>query len=200
VSVLAPPNLQEAAARAAREIQRRIAAPRRWTRAPVASALGRGPLLRRGFVIALRCTAQTSGGAMASGRLAIVHVPDDRDAARPARARDVRTQATAAVNRLIREKDDAIPQLSEWLEEVQRAHARVVDAQIARETALLDRRIDTAPVQRGLFDRRAVAAADRQSNIDAALQEAARERIARLRYSRLLQLNVTPAGILMLWR
>jgi superfamily II DNA or RNA helicase len=200
VSVLAPPDLQEVAARAAREIQRRIAAPRQWTRPPVASALGRGPLLRRGFVIALRCAAQTSGGAMASGRLAIVHVPDDRDAARPARARDVRTQATAAVNRLIREKDDAIPQLSEWLEEVQRAHARVVDAQIARETALLDRRIDTAPVQRGLFDRRAVAAADRQSNIDAALQEAARERIARLRYSRLLQLNVTPAGILMLWR
>jgi len=199
-SVIASADLREVAARAAREIQRRIAAPRQWTRPPVASALGRGPLLRRGFVIALRCTAQTSGGAMAAGHLAIVHVPDDRDAARQARAGDVRTQATAAVDRLIREKDHAIPQLSEWFEEVQRAHAGAVDVQIARETALLDRRIDTTPVQRGLFDRRAVAVADRQSMIDAALQEAARERIARLRYSRLLQLKVTPAGILVLWR
>jgi superfamily II DNA or RNA helicase len=200
VSVLAPPDLHDAAARAAREIQRRVATPRQWTRAPVASAFGRGPLLRPGFVIALRCTAQTIGGSMVSGRLAIIHVPDDSEAPRPPRAGDVRTRATAAFNRLVREKDGAIPQLSEWFDDVQRAHAGAVDLQIARETALLDRRIDTPPVQRGLFDRRALVAADRQSIIDAALQQAARERIARLRYSRLLQLNVTPAGILVLWR
>jgi hypothetical protein len=151
-------------------------------------------------VIALRCTAQTSGGSIVSGRLAIIQVSDDTEAPRPSRAGDVRTRATAAVDRLIREKDDAIPQLSEWFEDVQRAHARAVDLLIARETALLDRRIDIPPVQRGLFDRRALLAADRQSIIDAALQDAARERIARLRYSRLLQLNVTPAGILVLWR
>jgi hypothetical protein len=200
VSVLAPPDLHDAAARAAREIQRRVATPRQWTRAPVASAFGRGPLLRPGFVIALRCTAQTIGGSMVSGRLAIIHVPDDSEAPRPPRAGDVRTRATAAFNRLVREKDGAIPQLSEWFDDVQRAHAGAVDLQIARETALLDRRIDAPPVQRGLFDRRALVAADRQSIIDAALQQAARERIARLRYSRLLQLNVTPAGILVLWR
>jgi superfamily II DNA or RNA helicase len=202
VSTLAPPDLRQAAARAAREIQRRVAAPRHWTRAPVASAFGRGALLRPGFVIALRCTARTSAGSMVSGRLAIVHVPDDSEAPRPPRAGDVRMRATAAVDRLVRGQADAIPQVPEWFDDVQRAHAGAVELQIARETALLDQRIarDTTPVQRGLFDRRALAAADRQSIVDAALEEAARERIARLRCGRLLELNVTPAAVLVLWR
>ena len=144
-------------------------------------------------MIALRCTAQTSAGAIESERLTIVHVPED--VLRPSGAADLRTLATAAGDRLVRNRDGALPRVTAWFEEVQREHASTVDAHTAREATLLGRRTDATPVQRGLFDTRAVAAADRQSALDAAVLDTSRERIRRLEEARRLQLNVTPAGV-----
>src|SRR5262249_20410080 len=100
----------------------------------------------------------------------------------------------------VRSVDDALPHLSAWFEDVQQAHRVATEAHLARENALLNRRTDAAPVQRGLFDGRAVAAADRRSAADTALHDAARERIGRLQHENRLQLNITPSGVLVLWR
>jgi hypothetical protein len=197
-SALAPPDVRDAAARAAEHVRRRLAAPCAWTRAPIASARA-SATLRPGCVIALRCAAQTRTGSIVGERLAIVHVTGEGARGRPTSAADLRTRGMAAVDRLVRYAGDAVPQLSGWFEGVQRAHAAAIDANVARETALRDRRTEAPPVQRGLFDRRAVAAADRQAVADAELREEARERIGQLQHGRPLQLNVTPAGVLVLW-
>jgi hypothetical protein len=55
-------------------------------------------------------------------------------------------------------------------------------------------------VQRGLFDRRAIAAADRLSDVERARHEAHASRLAALERARALNLDLRPAGVLIVWR
>jgi hypothetical protein len=192
---LAPPDVRDAAAEAARQLQRR-AASRQWTRVAIASVRAT-QALPRGCAIVLRCVARTRAGLVVAERLAIVHVAGD--VVRPATAADVRGLAMLTTDQLLGRVHEALPRLREWFDEVQRAHEAAIDAHVAREEALRDRRTAAAPVQHGLFDRRAVAEADRRSALDAGLHVDASERIRQLAHGRPLELHLVPAGVLVLW-
>jgi len=96
--------------------------------------------------------------------------------------------------------DSALPDLAAWFESIEREHSSAIDAQIDREGAWRDRDADSMPVQRGLFDRRIEAAADRQSKVEQDLRSEAINRIRDLECARHLQKAVSLAGVLLLWR
>jgi superfamily II DNA or RNA helicase len=194
-TTLAPPDVRDAADRAATQIRRRLTS-RAWTRTPVTSL--RATMLPRGCVIALRCAARTSAGLAVAERLEIVHAPGD--IARPRTTAELRGRAAAAVTWAVRYLEDAVPHLRGWMDDMQATHVATIDAHVAREAALRDRRTPWTPVQRGLFDRRAVAEADCRSALEAALYSEASERIRQFDQSRRLHLDATPAGVLVLWR
>jgi superfamily II DNA or RNA helicase len=190
-----PPDVREHARTAAAQIHRRLTS-HPWIRTPIA-AVRSMKTVPPGCVVALRCAARTAAGGIVAERVTLVHVAGM--AHRPADAAAVRGHATRAVDRLLRHVDAAVPQLREWLDEIQRTHASVIDAHIAHEAALRGPRTASAPVQRGLFDGRALAEANRRAALAVARHDETSARIRQLEHSRSLQLNVTPAGVLVLW-
>ena len=106
----------------------------------------------------------------------------------------------AAATRLIAHLDKAVPHLRDWIDDMQAMHAAAIAAHINRAAALRDHPAARAPVQRGLFDRRAIVEADSRLARDTALHDEASERIQQLEQSRPLHLDVRPAGVLVLWR
>jgi hypothetical protein len=149
-------------------------------------------------VVALRCAALTAAGVIVAEHHTLVHVAGM--ALRPTDAAAIRGYAMTTVDRLLRHVDAAVPQLRDWLDEIQGMHASAIDAHVAREAIFRGPRTVTTPVQGGLFDGRALAEADRRAALTVAQHDEAAERIRQLELSRALQLNVTPAGVLVLWR
>ena len=151
-----------------------------------------------GWVIAIRLVAQTTEGDVAAERLVLVHATGTPR--RPASAADARRSAAEAIESVRPRLVEAIPDLDSWRAAIERAQGRSVDAQIARETALRDRRIDHTPVQFGLFDRRALVAADRRNERERAASTEHADRIGRLEAQRQLVTAAIPAAVLILWR
>lgn len=87
-----------------------------------------------------------------------------------------------------------------WFSDVQAIHDEAIRRQIARETALDDRDHDCGAVQPGLFDRRALAAAERIETSGAIRTEDRRRHIEALERSRLLRLTSAPSAVLIVWR
>jgi superfamily II DNA or RNA helicase len=192
-----PPDVRAEAAAAATQLRARSAAAQPSARSLISSVRA-SRALAGGCAIVVRTVAQTSAGVEVAQRCAIVHVP--RDIVKPRAARDARRAAAVGAEAILARLDECVPDLQPWFHETVRVHAAAIDARIQRETALRDRRADTAPVQRGLFDRRALFAADRQSELERTLHSQHTERLLALERERTLQLSATPAGVLIVWR
>jgi hypothetical protein len=95
---------------------------------------------------------------------------------------------------------DLVPDVRSWLKHAGRVHVAAVDSEIAREKALRSRTTASHPVQRGLFDRRALVAADRLSDVERARHEEHAVRLAALERRRGLEAEIRPAGVLIVWR
>jgi hypothetical protein len=95
---------------------------------------------------------------------------------------------------------NAIPELAGWVARVTEIHERSIDRRLAREIALRDRRAENRPVQPGLFDRRAVRAAEELSGGERAIHAEHGLRIAALDRARRPRVSCTPMAVLILWR
>jgi superfamily II DNA or RNA helicase len=197
-AVRSPPlSLRDEAAIAAAEIRSRAAAKERPICTPLTAVRLAHPL-SPGRVVAFRCAALTPSGQIVGERLGLVHVRESVD--RPLKASDVRRQGMQAIDMLAAHVESTLPDLAAWFESIEREHSSAIDAQIDREGAWRDRDRDSMPVQRGLFDRRIEAAADRQSKVEQDLRSEAINRIRDLECARHLQKPVSLAGVLLLWR
>ena len=83
---------------------------------------------------------------------------------------------------------------------MRQGHQAGVDGRIAREVELMDRRRDHRVVQPGLFDRRALSAAERLTAAEDVLIDEHRRHIAALERSRALDLRCALSAVLIVWR
>ena len=189
---------------AARVAAERLTAARRPTsdaRRPTSdflvSTLRASAVLPAGFVVAVDCSARVEDGDLIASRVALVHArstvekPPSRAAARA---------LAAAASGALPDMSAVIPDLTAWFEGVTRTHERSIDARVAREAALRGRPAARALVQPGLFDRRALRAAEDLSENDRTIHAEHRSRIAALERARRLRLSCTPIGVLIVWR
>jgi hypothetical protein len=93
-----------------------------------------------------------------------------------------------------------VSDLPSWFEGVQRIHHASIDGRVARERALLHRPSARLAVQRGLFDRRALRAAEEVSGAERDIQSAHHRRLEALEHARPLHLSCTPIAVLIVWR
>jgi hypothetical protein len=95
---------------------------------------------------------------------------------------------------------DTFPEVAGWVAGVTGIHERSIDRRLAREMALHGHAADTAPIQPGLFDRRALRAAEALAGGERAIHEEHRLRIAALDRARRSLVSSTPMAVLILWR
>ncbi len=191
------PDLRGDATLAAEQIRRRLADPVPAS-GTVVSSLRAPRGMAAGWVIAIRLVADTTDGDVAAERLILVHATGAPR--RPTSAAEARRSAAEAIESVRPRLGDAVPDLASWRAAMERAHDRSVDAQILREAALRDRRVDHTPVQPGLFDRRALVAAERRDERARAAWTEHADRIGRLEARRRLRMAAIPAAVLILWR
>ncbi len=193
-----PAVAAEAGAAAARLLLRRTG--RRDTAgaaATVAVSMVPARGISPGFVVALRGMARTHQGDVIGARAVLIHVACNT--ARPSSRVSARSSAARAVTAAAGVAGD-LPDVRAWFAALNQVHRASLDRRQAREQALRDRGTATTAVQPGLFDRRAIRAAETLS--DAALQIRAEHdsRIAALERSRALRLVFTPLAVLIAWR
>ena len=92
------------------------------------------------------------------------------------------------------------PDLTAWFAAVTERHETSIDRRRAREKALHDRQAEKAPVQPGLFDRRALRAAEELSESERGIHEEHRRRIDALDRARRPVFSFTPIAVLIVWR
>ncbi len=90
--------------------------------------------------------------------------------------------------------------MARWFTAVTGIHERSIDRRVTREKALHDRAATNVPVQPGLFDRRALRAAEDLSDTERAIRTEHRQRIAALDRARRTRLSCTPMAVLIAWR
>ena len=156
----------------------------------------RSPGLEPGYVVAIACTARTIDGFLAARRQILLHVPDQP--VRPKTAASAREIATQVLKTL--DVTAPVSGVNAWFAEVQAIHNEAVGRQIARETALENRERSADALQPSLFDRRAVAAAERIATSDCHRSEERRRHIEALERSRILHLGCAPSALLIVWR
>jgi hypothetical protein len=150
-----------------------------------------------GFVVAFRCEAKTEDGDVVAGRIVLLHMASNL--ARPSSPAAARSMAAGAlatapgVERLV-------PGLAAWFADVRQIHETTVDRRLARETALRDRPVAPVSVQPGLFDRRALRAAEDLSDAGRLVRSEHSWQLAALARARSLTLACTPAAVLVVWR
>ena len=195
------PATSDAASRAATQLRfaRRLQShgPGIDTSVVMVSALRASRDLPAGLVVAVRCDAVTADGDVPAARVVLLHLAGDR--ARPSSHAAARSMGIAAIA-ATHDVERLVPDLAEWFTNVRRTHETAVDRRRAREAALRDRPAAVGDVQPGLFDRRAVRAADALSDVDRAIRSEHHRRIEALDRSRSLTLACRPAAVLIVWR
>ena len=156
------------------------------------------PALPGGFVFAVRCAAQTCEGRLVAARLVIVHAIGD--VSRPAKAAAARRAAELAIERLLPRAIHAVRDADSWFADVAREHDDALQRQSLREAALTARGAAGGELQPGLFDRRALLQAERESAVEERLRAEHRERLASLQRERALNRTIAVAGVLVVWR
>ena len=177
-----------------------IGQPSRGVRRATVVASIRAGRIPAGYSTAFECVAITSDGDIVARTHRVLHL-----AARPARPRTaaaVREQAVLALDLLSRAGGISAldHSVNGWFSAVQSTHEATIDRQVHREQAL---RLAPGPrtlVQPGLFDRRAVAAADEQSRLRDDIDAEHERRLATLQRRRALSLVCDPIGVLVAWR
>jgi hypothetical protein len=150
-----------------------------------------------GCIVVFSSTAETHDGTIVARRTDAVCVHARTD--RPASARAARAVAERVLA-LLPPAESLIPLLDEWFRAACATHEQSTDCALARERGLRDRMTAQPVIQPGLFDRRALAAAERRSEVDADLAAIHAERIACVERSRTLQLVSSPLALLIAWR
>jgi hypothetical protein len=93
-----------------------------------------------------------------------------------------------------------IPGLADWLETVTDVHQKAIAGRLARESEILGRTTAARPVQPGLFDRRALRAAEELAEGERAFHAEHRRQIAALERAREARLSCNPIAVLIVWR
>jgi len=150
-----------------------------------------------GCIVVFSSTAETHDGTVVARRTDALCVRAWTDP--PASARAARAVAEGVLEQLP-PIESLIPSLDEWFRAACATHERSTDCAAARERGLRDRMTAQPVVQPGLFDRRALAAAERRSEVDADQAALHAERIAGLERSRTLRLVSSPLAVLIAWR
>ena len=155
-------------------------------------------VLSSGFVVAIRCAARTEDGEVVATRVILVHAA--RDVARPPTPAAARAMAAGAVARPAGPAG-ASPVCAPGSRPRSKIHERSIDGRRAREAAMRDQRTANAPIQPGLFDRRALREAEellrRRSRDSRGTPPAASSALDRARRPRL---SCTPVAVLVVWR
>jgi superfamily II DNA or RNA helicase len=163
----------------------------------VVSTLRSTPDLPSGFVIAFRCEAVTVDGEVAAARVILLHLA--AGLSRPASHAAARSAALGAIA-AGPDVERLVPDLAGWFADVRRRHEATVDRRRGREAAMRDRPVTSGAVQPGLFDRRAIRAAEALSDADHAIRDEHQRRIDATDRSRSLTLACRPAAVLLVWR
>jgi len=169
---------------------------RRAEGAVLVSTLRASQALASGRVVALRCTARTDDGDLVATRIVLLHA--GCEVVRPRTRGEARAIAAAAVAALPDLR--GTPDFAAWSAAVTRRHEASIDRRRARERALHDRQAERAPVQPGLFDRRALRAAAEWSDNERAIHAEHRRRIDALERARRPHFSCTPIAVLIVWR
>jgi hypothetical protein len=127
----------------------------------------------------------------------LVRIP--ADVSRPASPQTARSMAMTAIERLseIRATDATI---AAWFAHMVQHHQQAIDRRVTRERALRDRAATPTAVQPGLFDRRALQAAEVVSATERAIAADHERRLSALERARELQLSSTAIAVLIVWR
>jgi superfamily II DNA or RNA helicase len=162
----------------------------------VSGIRARGESLPPGYAIVVACTARTDDGFLAAERQIVLHSPDKP--ARLSTADGARRLASA-----LRDLPDLraiVPEIERWFADVRDAHAAAVDRRLAREYGISEQRSDRTALQPGLFDRRAVTAAEQATAAGERLLEDHRRHTLALQRSRALHLTCVLSAVLVAWR
>jgi superfamily II DNA or RNA helicase len=198
-AIRADSDLRSAALAAAQIALRRHTPQSRLSSSPgvvVSSIRSMPATLPPGFVVIVSTTARTGDGVLVAARSFYLHLRGRPE--RPHTAAATRQLADALLTSL--DAWAVVPGLDAWFAEVRRVHDTAIDARLVRERDLGDRRQNRHEVQPGLFDRRAVAAADRALADAADVAESHRRQIESLERSRHLHLTCSASAVLILWR
>jgi superfamily II DNA/RNA helicase len=161
------------------------------------STLRASSVLTSGFVVAVQCALRTGEGDTVASRVASLHV--SRSVGKP-RSRAAARAAAMTAAASLPELSSLIPDLAAWLATATRIHERSIDGRLAREAALHGRPAAQAWVQPGLFDRRALRAAEDVFESDREIHAEHQWRMAALERARPLRLSCAPIGVLIVWR
>ena len=151
--------------------------------------------LSPGYVVAVWASARTTDGFVAAARQFLIHLRAMPD--RPRTVRDRRRMASELAGGI---EWTSVPAIVEWFAAAAQSHDAAVSARIGRERELLDRPRTRAALQPGLFDRRAVAAAERALTGEETTAMLHRRSLDRLERSRTLELTCAVSGVLVLWQ
>jgi hypothetical protein len=150
-----------------------------------------------GFVVAIRCAARTDEGEPIATHVVLVHVSSE--VARPASRRAARVMASQAIAHLP-DAHDAFPETAGWFTRAVERHQQAIDRRMNREKAMRDCAVTPAPIQPGLFDRRALRAAEDRSDAERLIAADYERRLLVLERARQLRLSSTPIAVLIVWR
>ena len=169
----------------------------RARRGDVLVAAIRATQLPAGFFVVIACTAETVDGAVAAKRLVVLHA--GCRPARPVSHAGARADAEGVLTLAARTRD-VDPSVESWFGDVCREHREAMAMAIERETALIGEQSARAPVQSGLFERRAIDADERDTARAARFDREHRRRIAELQRTSALHLTCEPSLVLISWR
>ena len=93
-----------------------------------------------------------------------------------------------------------LPSRAQWVDSVLHEHALSIDRELARERSLLQKPRAHSEIQAGLFDRRAVAAAERSADLETRVNAEHSRRIEALLRERAPNVVVRPVAVLIVWR
>jgi superfamily II DNA or RNA helicase len=183
--------------KASDEVRRRLNGSSEWN--IVVSRLRASAALAPGFVFVVRHAAQTVDGGVAAECAIAIHSPREQ-LSKPRTRAEALALAHGAAASVDLDAMRIAPGVTGWFDEVSRIHRKCIDLRIARETLLREPSETTVEVQQGLFDRRALNAAEAVGHVKDNLHHEHQRQIDRLECSRSLRLSVAVAAILIVWR
>ena len=153
-----------------------------------------------GYALTYTCLAATTDGEIVARTSRVVHLAVR--VTRPRTAEEARRAAMTAIDAIARTGGlgELDSWLQAWLSAVRAIHQSSIDRQIQRETDLRSASDRPTLIQPGLFDRRALSAADEEERIRGDVNEEHDRRIATLQRRREVSLVCDPLAVLVAWR
>jgi len=159
----------------------------------------RAGTFREGLTVVYACTAMTAEGEIIARTARAFHLAGR--VARPRTASEAKRAAQSALDLVSRAGSVAgiDPSVDAWVSAARSTHERSIDRQLAREADLRSSPAAPAAAQPGLFDRRALDAADREDRVREATADEHERKIAALARRRALSVTCDPVIVLIAW-